>query len=184
MVSASDTSSLTTTAWIQAGATVILVVVTIYYAIQTHKLAGQADKERRRALSLQAGYRALDALREPSLQQTEPSEIEVSVCRDLHRTLHGEAALITDGDEIVERLRACANAAFECANGGTRMKIQRDGEEVDAVVVSGVRKLLLRQIVQETRYSLEDYLAERPLRAWNDLPRSTGAQAWIVDRAK
>ncbi len=166
----------------QAGATVVLVVITGFYAWQTRRLVSQEATFRKRARGEQAAYRSMEALSALALESN-PSQIDIDVCRVVHDVLDESAALITDSDPLRDRLRACASAAFECLSD-PRFRPGQGGPWGGTAQVNGKRALPLREIAKATRWSLQDYLAERPLRDWGDLPEPTAAQAWVVNRAK
>jgi len=170
---------MATAAWVQAGATVVLVLVTLSYVRETRRTARQEQTNRKRDAVVQAATRALRALQEPCFDETSSDEISADVCLALRHTLELEEPFIGDS-ELQTRMRACSGVAFACVTELNTAISPYTGRE--SVLLTG--KGLVRRVVNATRASLEANLTEKPLPAWNDLPSPTNVSAWVADGAK
>jgi hypothetical protein len=176
--------------WIALALTFALVLVTIWYAIQTRntviemRTARAADVEfRQREKSDRAAYRCLVAVRDlyDSMAQRGASAVERETLSAVRDVLDGEGILIHDAD-VRDRLSACSQALF--VGGYTTEAMMREG------LAPGRVMLAVQEFVRATRIVLEGYLAERPhdvdpwQRSNSDgfggvLPSSTEVMAWV-----
>ncbi len=181
--------------WIGVGLTVVLILVTLWYAkhardsVREMRLARCADREqRRREKSDRAAYECLVILRNLSGEMLSrgPSAIEPHRFLIARHTLVGEGALIDD-QQVRDRLSACAEVLLVGSFDNSMM--EREG--LSARYVSS----LLEEIVGASRRVVETYLAERPINQemWTrsvpdgghePLPDSVDARAWVYRLAE
>jgi len=171
-------------AWIQAGATIVLVVITAWYAKTTHDLLRQQREFRRRDRSEAAAYAVLGALREPAFLPSAPVEMNHATVHVLRHTLIAEIPLLDD-TELRRRLATCERAAFEVTSGDVSPTLGRVPGSTDLwgyePIVVDEPKRLFAELVAACRGSVEAYLAESTVPSWPDsLPTATDARAWIA----
>ena len=176
--------------WIGVGLTVVLILVTLWYAkhardtVREMRLARCADREqRRREKSDRAAYECLAILRDLSEEMLSRGSSAIELRRFLiaRHTLVGEGALIND-EQVRDRLSACAEVLLVGSFDNSMM--EREGLSPRGV------SSLLEEIVRASRRVVETYLAERPIgrEMWTrsapdsgceQLPDPVDARAWV-----
>ena len=176
--------------WIGVGLTVVLILVTLWYAkhardtVHEMRLARCADREqRRREKSDRAAYECLAILRDLSDEMLSRGSSAIDPRRFLNarHTLVGEGALIND-EQVRDRLSACAEVLLVGSFDNSMM--EREGLSPRGV------SSLLEEIVRASRRIVETYLAERPIgrEMWarsapdggcEQLPDTVDARAWV-----
>lgn len=160
--------------------TTLLAGITGHYAWTTRRMVGEMREARLQELELRrreksetAATRALDAIHESGISMSDmprnpTSEADAALV--LSRQLARYGPLIADLD-VADRVRAASQAALVYGRDSETEWLDRD---------RGLASVRLRQLIERTRWSIEAYLAERSLPAWDEMPRSLGAFAWIM----
>lgn len=158
--------------------TAALVLITGFYAIQTHRTVTEmknsrteAERLRRLEKSQLAAARVLAILYSPLLDDwTSASDLDPKTCRELARQLRNEGPLLLD-KELRNRVRAAELVLFTTAFPESEFS---PGDR-------GFAALIAKVLVRAVRSSVEAYLREEELPDWRDLPPPVGAQAWLID---
>lgn len=164
--------------------TVVLVVITAYYAWQTRLTVKEmresrtaADATRRRDKSEAAARRALESTR--TLQHVMRRRGPAALDRDeiwQHSQRLDAAAPLSEDPNVSECVHTCGLVAFTASWPDDELAREPVGSPAMA-------RLRLQLVVNATRFVLEDYLRERdyePTR-WEGLPPRSGAQAWLLN---
>lgn len=163
--------------------TLVLVLITGYYARQTRLTVEEMRAARRAALesrrrdkSEAAAQRALDAARQIQylVRQSGASRVDPAALAELSKVLDAEASLIDD-DHVSKVVDTCSVLAFTAS--WSEEAIARE-----QVKSAGVVRLRLQGPLNALRRVLEDYVREREYNEsnWDDLPERSGAQAWLL----
>lgn len=174
--------------WIAVGLTFALVVVTVWYARNTHgmvhemKVSRAADNAARRYQKAEmAAQRMLGPLQELSdlMHAKSPTAVEPSRFHDAHTALEADRYLLDD-PIVSKRIAACATVLGVASLENQEMRSR--GLSAGAVLVA------TREVVTATRRIVEDFVAERtPERDHWDrgggdrFPEPTNTFAWISD---
>lgn len=163
----------------QAGATVVLMAITAYYAWQTRNLADLGRKasetqvlQRRRERSESAAMGLLTIVREKTYWvDAGDAPLARELAKRVWEACDAQAPLIDD-PELKRRVLTLRPVAFTA--GWPDDALTKDGTDRGAVT------LKLRDIAERTRWSLEAYLVGDELPSWEGLPEPTDAYAWTV----
>lgn len=165
------------------GLTVVLVLITGFYAWQTRLTVTEmrearriADATRRRDKSEAAARSALDGVRimQHRMRRKGAAGVEREEVWELSQLLDAEAHLIEDSN-VSELVDTCGLLAFTASWPDEQL----DREPVGS---PSLVRLRLQLAVNKIRSVLEDYILEREYSAthWEGLPMRSNAQAWIL----
>lgn len=152
-----------------------LAAITGWYAWTTREMVLEMRANRRQDLELRrreksegAAAGALAAVHDSRIGTVMGTQSETEAAAVLARRLRQHSPLLFE-PALADRVNACAEVARAYA-----IDTEMEWQDHDR----GMAVIRLRQIVESTRWSLEAYLAERELPAWDELPVTTSAFAW------
>lgn len=152
------------------GGVVIGAGLSFLFTMYIERLKWKREAEaKRHEKSVSASQRALLAIRTSNIRtgRGEPEDVKAA-CPALHAALEAEVPFIAHED-VAERVNACQEAARVFGWDESQFKGYNHA----------LASIRIRQIVTQTRWTLEAYIAGRRLPDWPDLPNRVSAMSWV-----